>query len=133
MGFAIILVLYATTSLHEHAWAARNNIRYISPFIMMILICNVIMWRFFSLFIKLVLSFSLTIALTKSFRDEYKQSKYGMSYNPTNAKTLFQEGLSEMGMSFTSLKNLNLLVKSNETDIKIGNFIKSQLRENFKS
>lgn len=66
----------------------------------------------------------------KSFRDEYKQSKYGMSYNPTNAKTLFQEGLSEMGMSLTSLKNLNLLVKSNETEIKIGNFIKSQLREN---
>lgn len=67
VGFALIFVLYATTSLHEHAWAARNNIRYISPFLMMILICNIIMWRFFSLFIKLVLSLSLAISLGLSW------------------------------------------------------------------
>lgn len=67
VGFALIFVLYATTGLHEHAWAARNNIRYISPFLMMILLCNVIMWRFFSLFMKLVLSLSLAIALGLSW------------------------------------------------------------------
>ena len=67
VGFAIIYILYSTTALHEHAWAARNNIRYISPFLMMILVCNVIMWRFFSLFIKLILSLSLTIALGLSW------------------------------------------------------------------
>lgn len=67
VGFALIFTLYATTSLHEHAWAARNNIRYISPFLMMILLCNVIMWRFFSLFMKLLLSLCLTIALGVSW------------------------------------------------------------------
>lgn len=67
VGFALIFTLYATTGLHEHAWAARNNIRYISPFIMMILLCNVIMWRFFSLFMKLLLSLCLVIALGVSW------------------------------------------------------------------
>ena len=67
VGFAIIYVLYSTTALHENAWAARNNIRYISPFIMMILICNVIMWRFFSLFYKVILSASLIIAMALSW------------------------------------------------------------------
>jgi len=67
VGFSIIFLLYATTGLHEHAWAARNNIRYISPFLMMILVCNVIMWRFFSLFMKLILSLSLVISLGLSW------------------------------------------------------------------
>ena len=67
VGFALIFTLYATTGLHEHAWGARHNIRYISPFLMMILLCNVIMWRFFSLFIKLLLSLCLTIALGVSW------------------------------------------------------------------
>ena len=68
VGFALIFMLYATTGLHEHAWAARNNIRYISPFIMMILLCNVIMWRFFSLFMKLLLSLCLAVALGVSWQ-----------------------------------------------------------------
>lgn len=63
VGFSVVFLLYATTSLHEHAWAARNNIRYVSPFLMMILICNVIMWRFFSHLIKALLSLCLMIAL----------------------------------------------------------------------
>ncbi|MEZ7933369.1 MAG: hypothetical protein QMB67_00500 [Sulfurospirillum sp.] len=67
VGFSIIFILYATTGLHEHAWSARNNIRYISPFIMMILVCNVIMWRFYSLFMKLILSLAFTIALSLSW------------------------------------------------------------------
>jgi len=67
VGFTLIFTLYMTTSLHEHAWAARNNIRYISPFLMMILLCNVIMWRFFSLFMKLILSLCLVIALGLSW------------------------------------------------------------------
>ncbi|MDD2383160.1 MAG: hypothetical protein PHN18_03130 [Sulfurospirillaceae bacterium] len=67
VGFAIIMLLYSTTSLHEHAWAARNNIRYISPFIMMILLSNVIMWRFFPVFVKLVLSLCLAISLALSW------------------------------------------------------------------
>jgi hypothetical protein len=67
VGFAVIYILYSTTALHESAWAARNNIRYISPFIMMILVCNVIMWRFFSLFSKVILSVCLAMALGLSW------------------------------------------------------------------
>jgi len=67
VGFALIFTLYATTSLHQNAWEARNNIRYISPFLMMILVSNVIMWRFFSLFIKLLLSLALVLAMGVSW------------------------------------------------------------------
>ena len=67
VGFALIFALYATTSLHEHAWSARNNIRYISPFIMMILICNVIMWRFFSVTMKSILALCLSVAIGVSW------------------------------------------------------------------
>lgn len=67
IGFGVVFALYATTSLHEHAWAARNNIRYVSPFLMMILLCNVIMWRFFAHFVKFILSICLSIALLLSW------------------------------------------------------------------
>ncbi len=67
VGFFIIMLLYATTSLHEHAWAARNNIRYVSPFLMMILLCNVIMWRFYPVFTKLLLALCLSISLGLSW------------------------------------------------------------------
>ena len=67
VGFALVFTLYSTTSLHEHAWAARNNIRYVSPFLMMILLCNVIMWRFFSPFAKFILSICLSISLLLSW------------------------------------------------------------------
>ena len=68
VGFALIFVLYATTGLHEHAWAARNNIRYISPFLMMILVCNVMMWRFYALFVKLLVSLCFILALGTSWQ-----------------------------------------------------------------
>lgn len=67
VGFGIVFFLYATTSLHEHAWSARNNIRYISPFLMMILLSNVIMWRFYPVFFKLMLALSLSISLSLSW------------------------------------------------------------------
>ncbi|MDD3342799.1 MAG: hypothetical protein PHR87_04405 [Sulfurospirillaceae bacterium] len=67
VGFAIIMLLYSTSSLHEHAWAARNNIRYISPFLMMILLCNVIMWRFFPMIPKLILLACLALSLGSSW------------------------------------------------------------------
>jgi len=67
VGFTIIYILYSTTGLHEHAWAARNNIRYISPFVMMILVCNVIMWRFFNPISKVILSLCLAMAMGLSW------------------------------------------------------------------
>ncbi len=49
LGFALIFFLYSVSTLHDGgAYAARNNIRYIIPFLMMILVCPVVMWRFFS-------------------------------------------------------------------------------------
>lgn len=47
LGFALIFFLYSVSTLHENAYAARNNIRYIIPFLMMVLVCPVVMWRFF--------------------------------------------------------------------------------------
>ena len=67
VGFAIIFTLYSTTMLHENAWSARNNIRYVSPFIMMILLCNVIMWRFYAIASKLLLSVALALTLATSW------------------------------------------------------------------
>lgn len=67
VGFAIIMLLYSLTSLHEHAWSARNNIRYISPFLMMILLCNVIMWRFFPMMVKAILALCLAMSIGLSW------------------------------------------------------------------
>jgi len=66
LGFALIFFLYSVSTLHENAAAARNNIRYIIPFLMMILLCPVVMWRFFSKAAKaaLVVAFLLAIAGT---------------------------------------------------------------------
>lgn len=66
----------------------------------------------------------------KTFRDENRQEEYKIGYNPLGAKVLFKEGLNEMGKNLSNFKNISLLVGSNETEIKMANFIKSQLREN---
>ena len=55
LGFALIFFLYSVSSLHDGAYAARNNIRYIIPYLMMILVCPVVMWRFFPPVAKAVL------------------------------------------------------------------------------
>ncbi len=96
VGFAIVFALYSTTALHEHAWSARNNIRYVSPFIMMILVCNVIMWRFFSLFMKLILSTSLAIALFLSWNYVSPKEWRGI----VDERIAFVEELKSRGLKF---------------------------------
>ena len=96
VGFFLIFTLYATTSLHEHAWAARNNIRYISPFIMMILVCNVMMWRFFSTFMKLVLSFCLLLAIGLSWQYVSPKEWRGL----VDERIAFVEELKSKGLHF---------------------------------
>lgn len=66
----------------------------------------------------------------KSFREEYNQKDYEISYEPTKAKLLFQEGLKELGMNSNDVKNISLLVRSTESEVAMGNFIKNKLREN---
>jgi len=48
LGFGLIFFLFSVSTLHGgEAYGARINIRYIIPYLMMILVCPVIMWRFF--------------------------------------------------------------------------------------
>lgn len=64
------------------------------------------------------------------FRVDYPQNVYEIDYNPEKAKVLFQEGLKELGMNYSDIKNISLLVKTHDVEIAAGNFIKKQLREN---
>lgn len=66
LGFALIFFLYSVSTLHEGAYAARNNIRYIIPYLMMILVCPLLVWRFFPPVAKgvLVAVFVLAVAGT---------------------------------------------------------------------
>ena len=69
LGFALIFFLYSVSTLHEGAWAARNNIRYIIPFLMMILVCPVVMWRFFPRVAKAVLFMAFVLALASTWKN----------------------------------------------------------------
>jgi len=69
LGFALILGLYSVSTLHENAYAARNNIRYIIPFLMMVLVCPVVMWRFFPQVAKAVLVVAFLLAFAGTWKN----------------------------------------------------------------
>ena len=69
LGFALIFFIYSISSLHDNAYAARNNIRYIIPFLMMVLLCPVLLWRFFPKPVKAALLLALLIAALGSWRN----------------------------------------------------------------
>ena len=70
LGFGLIFFLYAVSTLHDGgAYAARNNIRYIIPFLMMILVCPVVMWRFFPQVAKAVLVAAFLLALGSTWKN----------------------------------------------------------------
>ena len=69
LGFALIFFLFSVSSLHDGAYAARNNIRYIIPYLMMILVCPVVMWRFFPPVAKAVLIVVFLLALGGTWRN----------------------------------------------------------------
>lgn len=63
IAFLIVFGIYCITSLHFNGlYAARENIRYIIPFVLIISISNGIMWKFFSQKIKLLLLFSIFLS-----------------------------------------------------------------------
>lgn len=64
------------------------------------------------------------------YRREYPQTSYGITYDANKAKTLFQEGLSELGLRASDIKNITLLVKANDVEIKMANFLKNQFKQN---
>ncbi len=81
LGFGLIFFLFSVSTLHGgEAYGARNNIRYIIPYLMMILVCPVIMWRFFPPVAKAVLVVAFVLALggiwknisTEGWRDTVK-------------------------------------------------------------
>ncbi|MCX5864555.1 MAG: hypothetical protein NTW42_05735 [Deltaproteobacteria bacterium] len=69
LGFALIFFLYSVSTLHEGAYAARNNIRYIIPYLMMILVCPVVVWRFFPPVAKAVLVAAFVLALGGTWKN----------------------------------------------------------------
>ncbi len=69
LGFALIFFLYSVSTLHENAYAARNNIRYIIPFLMMVLVCPVVMWRFFPQAARVALVVAFLLALAGSWKN----------------------------------------------------------------
>jgi len=69
LGFALIFFLYAISSLHDNAYAARNNIRYLIPFLMMVLVCPLVMWRFFPRLVKAALILAFILAFVGSWQN----------------------------------------------------------------
>ncbi len=62
-GFFIIFGIYALTSLHVNGlYAAKENIRYIIPFALLISVTDGILWKFFSKRVKLLLLFSILLS-----------------------------------------------------------------------
>ncbi|MDK9692911.1 MAG: hypothetical protein OEL19_01530 [Sulfurimonas sp.] len=62
-GFFIIFGIYAITSLHvDGLYAAKENIRYIIPFVLLISVANGIVWKFFSKRVKFLLLFSILLS-----------------------------------------------------------------------
>lgn len=62
-GFVIIFGIYAITSLHvDGLYAAKENIRYIIPFVLLISVANGIVWKFFSKRVKFLLLFSILLS-----------------------------------------------------------------------
>lgn len=63
IAFLIIFGIYSITSLHlDGLYAAKENIRYIIPFVLLISLVNGIVWRFFSKRVKFLLLFCILLS-----------------------------------------------------------------------
>lgn len=63
IAFLIVFGIYCITSLHvDGLYAAKENIRYIIPFVLLISLANGIVWRFFSKRVKFVLLLSVLLS-----------------------------------------------------------------------
>ena len=62
------------------------------------------------------------------FRVENNQSTYGISYNPTKARELFEEGLKELNINRHDLEPLNFLTGNSDIAINEANFYVDQIK-----
>lgn len=63
IAFLIVFGIYCITSLHfDGLHAAKENIRYIIPFVLMISVANGMLWKFFSKRVKFILIFSIFLS-----------------------------------------------------------------------
>lgn len=62
------------------------------------------------------------------FREDYPQSAYGLTYNPTKAKELFELGLKELGMTASEVGKINFLTGNSDVATKEGQFYQEQLK-----
>ncbi len=73
IGFGTIFLLYCITTLHfEHLYSAKTNIRYIIPFLLLIIISNATLWQIYSPLMKAILAFSLILGTVNSALLLYK-------------------------------------------------------------
>ena len=64
------------------------------------------------------------------FREDYPQSAYGIGYNPTEAKKLFEEGLKEVGLTIATLPQLTMYSSNDDTSTKEAQFYQEQFKKN---
>jgi hypothetical protein len=97
IGFFVIFGIYSITTLHiDGLYAARENIRYVIPFTMLISVSNGIMWRYFSQNIKIILLFSVVLSYISIFNTLDTQKSQSIIDSRTEViKTLTQNGLSK--------------------------------------
>ncbi len=62
------------------------------------------------------------------FRQDYDAKAYGIEYNPTEAKKLFEEGLKELGMTASSIGTIKLLSGNSDVAQKEAQFYQEQLK-----
>lgn len=74
IAFFIIFGIYSFTSLHINGlYAAKENIRYIIPFVLIISIANGIAWKFYSQRIKILLLFSVILSYLSIFHTLHQE------------------------------------------------------------
>jgi len=67
LGFGLIFFIYAISSLHDNPWAARHNIRYIIPYLLMLMVCPVLVWQLLPRLAKAGLILALALAVLGSW------------------------------------------------------------------
>lgn len=82
IGFGIIFGLYSISTLHfENLYSAKINIRYVIPFLLLIILLNAIFWEFYSKIIKKALLVSLFLGILSTlllFFDKVSDYKENM-------------------------------------------------------
>ncbi|MDD5372290.1 MAG: hypothetical protein PHO62_02565 [Sulfurimonas sp.] len=97
IAFFIVFGIYCITSLHFNGlYAAKENIRYIIPFVLMISIANGIVWKFFSKRVKFLLILSILlsyISISNTLQREISQKE--IENREEVIQTLLQNGLTK--------------------------------------